>query len=400
MHKDLDVSISTGRFRKIREWNRRRNYYLKRVRLSIKIYIAKLIWDKRRKSVFDVKSVKTILLLRNEGTIGDVVVSTPLVKCLYESGFTVDILLTKSSSAVMKHNAYIRNIYEAGDSNNEVFLKRFAHTVDKSTIKMLNENDYDLVVDLCLFDIPVHRMMLFSDINARFVLGFNKWSCINHYSKSISFENGKEHVTKATALVAHAVGINLKNRRDYDLHIPDDITFEVREYLSGWKDKIKIVINAFTGSPERNLSKEQVARLVDMLNKKSKNIKLIILDHRRELDVSLPDSAVINPFDSLHHVMALIREVDMIISPDTSIVHISAAWNKALICVYKNVTDNNDLWGPGYENARQIIVNSRKIADVDNVPELILHEIGQRDLFGGQEITPQQFVARWGACRR
>ncbi|EPH0541037.1 TPA: glycosyltransferase family 9 protein [Serratia marcescens] len=394
MHKDLDVSISTGRFRKIREWNRRRNYYLKRVRLSIKIYIAKLIWDKRRKSVFDVKSVKTILLLRNEGTIGDVVVSTPLVKCLYESGFTVDILLTKSSSAVMKHNAYIRNIYEAGDSNNEVFLKRFAHTVDKSTIKMLNENDYDLVVDLCLFDIPVHRMMLFSDINARFVLGFNKWSCINHYSKSISFENGKEHVTKATALVAHAVGINLKNRRDYDLHIPDDITFEVREYLSGWKDKIKIVINAFTGSPERNLSKEQVARLVDMLNKKSKNIKLIILDHRRELDVSLPDSAVINPFDSLHHVMALIREVDMIISPDTSIVHISAAWNKALICVYKNVTDNNDLWGPGYENARQIIVNSRKIADVDNVPELILHEIGQRDLFGGQEITPQQFVAR------
>ncbi|HEJ7052211.1 MULTISPECIES: glycosyltransferase family 9 protein [Serratia] len=390
MHKDLDVSISTGRFRKIREWNRRRNYYLKRVRLSIKIYIAKLIWDKRRKSVFDVKSVKTILLLRNEGTIGDVVVSTPLVKCLYESGFTVDILLTKSSSAVMKHNAYIRNIYEAGDSNNEVFLKRFAHTVDKSTIKMLNENDYDLVVDLCLFDIPVHRMMLFSDINAKFVLGFNKWSCINHYSKSISFENGKEHVTKAIVLVAHAVGINLKNRRDYDLHIPDDINFEVREYLSGWKDKIKIVINSFTGSPEGNLSKEQVARLVDMLNKKSKNIKLIILDHRRELDVSLPDSAVINPFDSLHHVMALIREVDMIISPDTSIVHISAAWNKALICVYKNVTDNNDLWGPGYENARQIIVNSRKIADVDNVPELILHEIGQRDLFGGQERTPQR----------
>ncbi|HGM5560526.1 MAG: glycosyltransferase family 9 protein [Serratia marcescens] len=390
MHKDLDVSISTGRFRKIREWNRRRNYYLKRVRLSIKIYIAKLIWDKRRKSVFDVKSVKTILLLRNEGTIGDVVVSTPLVKCLYESGFTVDILLTKSSSAVMKHNAYIRNIYEAGDSNNEVFLKRFAHTVDKSTIKMLNENDYDLVVDLCLFDIPVHRMMLFSDINAKFVLGFNKWSCINHYSKSISFENGKEHVTKAIVLVAHAVGINLKNRRDYDLHIPDDINFEVREYLSSWKDKIKIVINSFTGSPEGNLSKEQVARLVDMLNKKSKNIKLIILDHRRELDVSLPDSAVINPFDSLHHVMALIREVDMIISPDTSIVHISAAWNKALICVYKNVTDNNDLWGPGYENARQIIVNSRKIADVDNVPELILHEIGQRDLFGGQERTPQR----------
>ncbi|MFA4103286.1 glycosyltransferase family 9 protein [Serratia sp. IR-2025] len=386
MHKDLDVSISTGRFRKIREWNRRRNYYFKKVKLNIKIYIAKLIWDKRRKSVFDIKSVKTVLLLRNEGTVGDVVVTTPLVKCLCESGYTVDLLLTKSSSVVMEHNPYVRNIYEAEDCNNEVFLKRFTHTVAKSTVEKLRGNNYDLVVDLCLFDTPVHRMMLFSDINARFVLGLNKWSCINHYSKSISFENGKEHVTKAIALVAHAVGINLKNSRAYDLHIPDDIAFEVRGYLSGWNDKVTVIINAFTGSPERNLSKEQLSRLVEMLNKASFNIKVIILDHRKELDISLSDSVVINPFNSLHHVMALIREVDVVISPDTSIVHISAAWNKTLICVYKNVTDNNDLWGPGYENARQIIVNSRKIADVDNVPELILHEIGRKDLFGGREI--------------
>ncbi|WP_314732637.1 glycosyltransferase family 9 protein [Serratia entomophila] len=382
MHKDLEISISSGRFRKIREWNRKRNYYFKKVKLNIKVYIAKLIWDKRRKNVIDIKLVKTVLLLRNEGTIGDVVVSTPLVKCLYEYGYTVDLLLTKSSGVVMKHNPYVRNIYEADDCNNEIFLKRFTHTVAKSTVKMLSRNNYDLVVDLCLFDTPVHRMMLFRDINARFVLGFNKWDCINHYSKSISFDNGKEHVTKAIALIAHAVGLNLTNRRVYDLHIPDEITFELREYLSGWKDKIKIVINAFTGSPERDLSKEQLARLIEMLNKKSSNIKIIILDHRKELTISLPNNVVINPFDSLHHVMALIREVDVIISPDTSIVHISAAWNKALVCVYKNVTDNNDLWAPDYENAKQIIVNSRKIADVGNVPELILHEIDRRGLLG------------------
>jgi len=66
MIKDLDISISSGRFKKIREWNRKRNYYFKEVKLNIKIYIAKLIWDKRRKSIFDIKSIKTVLLLRNE----------------------------------------------------------------------------------------------------------------------------------------------------------------------------------------------------------------------------------------------------------------------------------------------------------------------------------------------
>lgn len=97
-----------------------------------------------------------------------------------------------------------------------------------------------------------------------------------------------------------------------------------------------------------------------MLNKASFNIKVIILDHRKELDISLSDSVVINPFNSLHHVMALIREVDVVISPDTSIVHISAAWNKTLICVYKNVTDNNDLWGPGMKMRGRLLLTAEK----------------------------------------
>lgn len=260
--KDLEISISSGRFKKIRTWNRRRNYYFKEVKLNIKIYIAKLIWDKRSKSVFDIKSIKTVLLLRNEGTIGDVVVSTPLVKCLYESGYTIDLLLTKSSSVAMKYNPYVRHVYEAGDCNNEVFLKRFSHTVAKSTIRTLYENNYDLVVDLCLFDTPVHRMMLFRDINAKSVLGFNKWNCINHYSKSISFENGKEHVTNAISLVAHNMGLDFANNQAYDLHIPDAIVREVRNYLNAWGDKLKVVINVFTGSPERNLSQEQLSQTI------------------------------------------------------------------------------------------------------------------------------------------
>lgn len=374
MIKDLDISISSGRFKKIREWNRKRNYYFKEVKLNIKIYIAKLIWDKRRKSFFDIKSIKTVLLLRNEGTIGDIVVSTPLVKRLSESGYTVDLLVTKSSSEAVKYNPYVRNIYEAGDCNNEVFLKKFSHTVAESTIKQLNKNNYDLVIDLCLFDIPVHRMMLFRDISAKSILGFNKWGCINHYSKSIPFENGKEHVTNAISLVAKNMDLGFYNRHSYDLHIPDAIAFEVRNYLSAWEGKIKVVINAFTGSPERNLSREQLTQTIEMLNENSNNIVIIILDHKKELDVPLPYNVLINPFNSLHHVMELIKNVDLVISPDTSIVHISAAWKKPLISVYKNVTDNNDLWAPGYKEAIQIIVNKRKISDVRNVPEIILQE--------------------------
>ncbi len=42
--------------------------------------------------------------------------------------------------------------------------------------------------------------------------------------------------------------------------------------------------------------------------------------------------------------MALIAQAELIISPDTSVVHMAAAWNKPLIAVYKDVLLNNRLW--------------------------------------------------------
>ncbi|MGG6111083.1 glycosyltransferase family 9 protein [Pantoea allii] len=380
MSKNLEITIKNGRFKKLRQWNRRKNYYIKQLKIDTKVYIAKLIWDKYKKELFDVTLVKTVLLLRNEGTVGDVVVTTPLIKCLYEAGYTVDLLLTKKSSLAVKYNPYVKDVYEANDCSNAVFLKDFNHTVPDSTIQLMKKKNYDLVVDLCLFETPVHRMKLFHDIKPKNILGFNKWNCINHYSKSISFKNDKEHVTKAISMVADKMKLGFIDSRAYDLHIPDFILSEINNYFNTSEGDSKIIINAFTGSPERNLSQDQLAKTLDMLKKMSNDIKIIILDHKNELNIPLPENVVINPFSSLHHVMALIREADMIISPDTAIVHISAAWKKPLISVYKNVGDNNELWGPGYKNASQIIINNRKLSDVDIVPNLIIDEIKKRGL--------------------
>lgn len=77
--------------------------------------------------------------------------------------------------------------------------------------------------------------------------------------------------------------------------------------------------------------------------------------------MELPPEVVINPFNTLHHAMALIAQAELIISPDTSVVHMAAAWNKPLIAVYKDVLLNNRLWAPGYDNARQIIVKCGKV---------------------------------------
>ncbi|WP_421506356.1 glycosyltransferase family 9 protein [Erwinia rhapontici] len=380
MTEQLAISVSSGHFKKLRELNRRKNYFMKRVRLDAKLLVAKIIWDKYKKSTLNVDSIKTILLIRNEGTIGDTVVYSSLIKNLHTAGYKVDILLTKSSSIVVKHSPFIRNIYEAEDASTEVYLKSFNHTVSEITMEELRNNQYDLVIDPSLFDTPVHRMRLLREINPKSVLAFNKKKRFNHYSKSLDFfERDKEHVTQAASLISEFLIKKPITNDAYSLHIPDAFFDDVRSFLSPFNDK-KIIINVFTGSKERNFSQEQLAEIIAKLNETYDNLNIILLDHRKEIDIPLPENVVINPFNTLHHVMALIHECDLIISPDTAIVHISAAWKKNLIAVYKNVVDNNDLWAPGYDNASQIIVNNRAISQVKEVPELIAQEIKRRHL--------------------
>lgn len=392
MNKDVKITVSKGPFKKIREWNRRKNYYLKEVKLEAKISIAKLLWDKRTKVTFNPDSVKTILLVRNEGKVGDIIVSTPLIRSLHHAGYIVDLLVTEACYDVIKYSPFIRHIYQSGNCSYNHYLKSLNHTVSKSTMKMLNRNKYDLIIDPCLAETPVHRMKLFRDINARFIIGLNKDPDISHYTISAPFINKKQHVTELLSLIGKSIGVKAEGNVTYSLHFPDAVLDEVRAFIRPWRNRKKIVINAFAGTPGRNFSQQQLLAIIKLINSYDREVKIIILDHRNEIMVPLPGDVVKNPFFTLHHVMALIKKSDVVITPDTSIVHISAAWKKPLIAVYKNLPNNN-MWAPGYENASHIIVHDDKTSDADNIPERIFNEIVRRNLLGRHEMKCQESVS-------
>jgi len=392
MNKDVRITVSKGPFKKIREWNRRKNYYLKEVKLEARKSIAKLLWDKRKKVSFEPDSVKTILLVRNEGKLGDIIVSMPLIRSLHQDGYAVDLLVTEACYDIIKYSPFIRHIYKSGNCSYNHYLKSFYHTVSKATMKKLNRNKYDLIIDPCLSETPVHRMKLFRDINARFVIGLNKQSDISHYTVSVPYKNEKQHVTELLSLISKSIGVKATGNFTYSLHFPDVVLEEVRHFLSPWENKKKILINAFAGTPERNFSQQQLLEIINTINKNSREVKIITLDHRNEIAVPLPENVVKNPFYTLHHVMALIKESDMVITPDTSIVHIAAAWKKPLIAVYKN-SPNNNMWAPGYEKASYIIVHDDKTSDVENIPERILNELIRRNLLGKREVNIQESVS-------
>lgn len=377
---NTSVLITRGRFRKIRELNRRRNYLLKKIRYTIRLYIAKFLWDAKNKIEPDISTAKKVLLMRNEGAVGDVVVDTALVKCLYDSGFVVDFLLTASNSSVVKFNPFIRNIFEAETVSPTHFLKKFTHNVPKPVVNRLKKNKYDIIIDPSLFDVPVHRILLFKQIKAKCVISFNKWDKINHYNKAFDFDRYKNHVSQTYPIIADYLHLKKEYLAQYDLHIPNDIKEEVSEYLLGLPEGKTVIINIFAGSTDRCMSQEQLADIINPLLQRHAGINIILLDHRKEIRLPLPDGVIVSPFKTLHHMMALIANADLVISPDTAVVHISAAWNKPLIAVYKDLKVNNTLWSPGYENASQLIISGGNIHQSKEVVSRILNEIERRGL--------------------
>ncbi|QKJ49547.1 hypothetical protein G9394_15000 [Proteus vulgaris] len=70
------------------------------------------------------------------------------------------------------------------------------------------------------------------------------------------------------------------------------------------------------------------------------------MDHKKVIPDNAFNHAKIYIPKSLQHTIALISKADLVISPDTSIVHISATFRRPLVAIYKDAIHNNKLWGP------------------------------------------------------
>ncbi|PHM39586.1 hypothetical protein Xmau_02590 [Xenorhabdus mauleonii] len=364
------------RFSTLRAWNRKRNYLMKDFRYYMRLLVAKLIWDKNRKNSFDINIIESVLLLRNEGKIGDMIVDTILLRELNKSGYQVDVLATITNSIILKHNPYIRDIYLADNIDTPSFIKSYFHNIPEETINILKSNNYDLVIDTSLFDTPIHRLKLFKKINAKNVIGFNKEKWLNCYTKNICFDFNENHVKLTSREIMHALNKSVSNF-NYDLYYPGEIDIKTQEIINELKSKSKrvIIINSFAGDAERCLSRVQIKKITEKLRFIYKDISMVFLDHENKIDMTEFPSVYKYPSESLYHTMSIISQADLIISPDTSIVHISAAYKKPLIAIYQDFKSNKKLWEPGYDEAIQILAINGKLHENEDIDDIIVESV-------------------------
>ena len=76
--------------------------------------------------------------------------------------------------------------------------------------------------------------------------------------------------------------------------------------------------------------------------------------------------------ESILDVAALIKKLNMVISPDTSIVHIASTFNKPVISIHEKNFESYKLFSPQSELSRTIFSNSKNSLEGFSVKALLV----------------------------
>lgn len=341
---------------KIRKINRIFQDYMREKRLKF----GKWLWDKKENkeiikegNFIENNNIKSILFLRYDGKIGDMVINTLMfreIKKRYPN-IKIGVVARESNAQIIKNNSNVDNIY--------IYKKNRKDIIELS--KKISIEKYDLLIDFSDM-LRVNQMMLINKCKARFNMGLNRenWKL---FDISYSFPEGSFHITKLYEKVLNILGLVNVNL-DYDLHFSEDEKKKVKELLSKIHDKKLFVLNPFAASKHREINRENIKKIIDIILKKEENVVFIIGEKNRKSEildiVKLYSDRVKYPeLNGIMETAYLIKKSDCIITPDTSIVHIAAAFKKKLIAIYRmdNSNENQvnkELWAPNYEGAKQI----------------------------------------------
>lgn len=293
--------------------------------------LQKEIKRKPKGLIFDLSQVKRILIIKNEA-FGDMILVTPLIRHLATNGYLVDVFASEANQCIIAHNPFVNEIIaQTGGPEN----------ANNYVLEHMKDRHYDLVLDVRypIYYEDLNRLLFPQHISCDYLVGWNR-SNIGIYDKSLDFYDDHGHFSDVIATFLQFMGIESTDLA-YDLYIEQEAKENTRNYMRDlWRQGGPVVVfNPFSSHPSRDLNTVQIQNMVDMILENYPFAQIVFIGQPGKID-----SISINPLQETHiqryaspsimDVVPLIEYADIVISPDTAIVHIAAAFHKPTIGLY------------------------------------------------------------------
>lgn len=264
--------------------------------------------------------MKKILIIRFS-SIGDIVLTTPVMRCLKQQlGAEIHFLTKKRFKQVVEPNPYIDRVHAIDKKVSEVMpqLKSvgFDHILD------LHRNLRSLQVKLAL-SVPSHS---FNKLN------WEKWLMVRFKINRLP----QAHIVDRYLATALPLGIT-NDGQGLDYFIPDSDEVDIATLLGGKAiPYVAFVIGAAHAT--KRLPAEKIIKTCQAIQ-----APVILLGGPDEKEVgqhiaTAAGAHVINTCGNLrlHQSASVVRQAWKVISHDTGLMHVAAAFHKEIISIWGN----------------------------------------------------------------
>jgi ADP-heptose:LPS heptosyltransferase len=331
--------------------------------------LCKVLLDKGTKISLDTSVIKRVLILRND-KIGDMIVTTPLFRELKKNypNLVIDVVASSANKDIIRHNPHI----------NEVIVwdkKGIANDVEQ--IRKIRKNNYDVIFNtLNIFSLPF--LMRIKLLGAKYLIGFNieKYQTNTKHLGMFDYTVDcvrNRHILESYFSAFENFGLKQIDYR-YELFGVEMHAAKTRAFLDGIGGHYKgLVCFNYQGScSTRTINKADAVQFCRELSDKYGDSAVIVIypPSDKALAGEIVDAVnqrnVFLSFETEHilELASLIRECDVVISPDTSVIHLASVYNKKILGFYIN-SDNYKWFYPASEQYRVVLSEREAIEHID-----------------------------------
>jgi len=314
---------------------------------SLEIFFRRLLLSlfllfRKREQRYDSPTItgssKVLFIRLNR--IGDALVSTPLLKLIKEQiGCEVYILASKNNHFVFESPDLIDKII--------VFNKNLRSI--PSLIKLINSYNFDVIVDLH-DDVSstVSYIMAFTKSKYKFGLQKSNDKLFTHIVNKL--DPSKYHVIERVMEFGKLFQLKADSQSVNIFYVPKQESVLLADSFieNHFNPKMFLLgINISAGSDARFWGVYNYRSLIDMLIPYKFNILLMCAETDLQQAFAISENKIpIYYRPNFDEFCAVIPKLDLLFTPDTSIVHVASAFKTPVFGLYVKYNTKDKIWSP------------------------------------------------------
>jgi len=296
--------------------------------------------------------IKRALILRYD-KIGDMVTTLPSIDIIKKliPDVQIDVLASPQNYLIIKNDPRVSNIYTSENKKLKLIWKAYH----------LRKNNYDLIFAFVFYKTSLGGLIanLAGKKNTIKVTIEHKnrkkiySTFFNLLVPSESFIQYKCMLEVLFNIVCYTFGTDFdENKIHQKIYLDDSSIYKAKKFINSLPHSEYILINLSAGHPLREWSKENYIELIEQLIKNYPSFSYILISAPSRFSESLsissnfPEKAFSFHSSSIMDVVSLVPYCKMVITPDTSIVHISSVFTKPMVVLYSRFSTTIENWKP------------------------------------------------------